>query len=98
MSDALIQHIFDIERAAAASNKQEFLRLLSVLVDGVISNDDGFAEWVVTPVNFEKLKALASEHFSVPAKAMQLKARVPNRNKRAVFFLKAIINGVTRSV
>ena len=98
MTDKLTQAVFDLEKAASEQNKPAFLQMLAIFTDAVIANEEGFAEWVVTPTNFENLKTLAQTHFNVPPKAMQLKARVPNRNKRAVFFLKAVINGVSRSI
>lgn len=69
--------------------------ILEDLLQEALSNQY-LAKWITEPANITKLHEDLVEHLGVHPRTMQLKDRIPHRQRRAVFFLKAMVNGVKR--
>lgn len=54
------------------------------------------ALWITTPSNITMLHEKLVDEMGVIQKNMQLKNRITHRQRRAVMFIKAMINGVER--
>jgi hypothetical protein len=54
------------------------------------------AKWLINPANITNMHEKLESDLGVPRKTMQLRVRIPNFHRRAVYFIKAMINGVSR--
>ena len=68
-----------------------------MVLDSILENmDDELARHIVDPATITKLHEMLIEHLGVNPQAMKLKNRVPLRMRRAMLFLRAMRNAVSK--
>lgn len=80
-----------------SGDKQAILDTLIELQSEVLV-DEELALWIIAPVNITMLHKRLVEELGVNQRAMMLRHRVSNGKKRALMFLKAMTNGVSKVV
>lgn len=74
----------------------EIKQLLMFFQDKIISGDQDYANWIVSPENFVKLKSGFMDYLNAPNKLLMLKHRAPSKNRRAYLFTQMFLNAVER--
>lgn len=81
-----------IEQHNLASAKEHIDVLYEVLL-----TDLEAVKWVSSPVNLTRLHT-GLESIGVPRRLLMLRNRVPNQHRRAIMFVKAMSNGLSRII
>lgn len=89
--------IAKLNEAIADKDGVRTLGFILKLKDAV-RTDPKAVKWIADPSNLQALHTSLTENLGVPAKAMLLKNRIDNRQKRAHLFVEAIENGVRRTI
>ena len=84
-----------MESIKDGDNEKTFEEMTDLLE--VSLSDPYLAKWITEPANITQLHEDLTEHLGVSPRMMQLKNRIPHRQRRAVFFIKAMLNGVKRA-
>jgi len=74
-------------------SKNQTLMVLDSIIDTI---DEDMAKLIVDPSVISELHELLVEHLGVNPRAMKLKGRVALRMRRAMLFLRAMRNGVSK--
>ena len=74
-------------------SKNQTLMVLDSLIDNF---DETLSKEITDPSVITELHAMLIEHLEVNPRAMKLKGRVALRNRRAMLFLKAMRNAVSK--
>lgn len=74
-------------------SKNQTLMVLDSLIDNM---DEFVAAQITDPTVITELHEMLIEHLGVQPNAMKLKKRVPTRVRRAMLFLRAMRNGVSK--
>lgn len=82
-----------LKEVIAKGSKNQTLMVLDSMIDNL---DDELIREIVDPAIITELHAMLIEHLEVMPNAMKLKARIPLRNRRAMMFLRAMRNGVSK--
>lgn len=75
-------------------NKEQIMLVLENMENNL--NDDLVLE-ITRPDVITKLHAMLIEHIEVNPRAMKLKGRVPGRKRRALLFIRAMKNAVSKA-
>ena len=98
MSMVSIETIIEkLKEAIVAKDKTRTLLLVLQLKESV-ATDLVAVKWITQPVNLKDIHDSLVEHLGVPPKAMMVKHRVPNQQRRGLLFVQAIENGVRRTL
>jgi hypothetical protein len=82
--------------AIEGKNLTEAKAVLSTMLDRVQQKDMLLIQEVTQPVVITELHTKLIENFGVNRRAMMLKSRVPGRDRRALLFVRAMQNGLSR--
>lgn len=85
----------ELANAINDKNITETKVALATLHDMALSNA-ALVKWIIVPANITDLHKRLIESLDVAPRMMQLRKRIPQYRKRAVFFVKAMQNGVNR--
>lgn len=88
--------IDSLERTARTDDADAVMEVLTESYQAVLDNDQELINTITDPRVITSLHERLIERLGVNPRAMQLKRRVPARKQRALFFIKAMQNGVRR--
>lgn len=90
--------IDELERDIRESNAEKVQAGLVAIYEEVMGGDMELINSIVEPRVISSLHQRLNERLGVPPRAMMLKTRVPLRKQRALMFVKAMQNGVRRTL
>lgn len=85
-----------LKESILSKDKMKTEEVLTSMLEELNSNKD-LVGIVTMPEVIAELHTLLIENLGVHPRSMLLKARVPNRNRRASLFVQAMLNGVRLS-
>jgi len=89
-----------MERIFAAIDTQDVKSVRALVEDELsvmVMTDPETIKWIVQPLNLTKLHNKLTEKLNIPHRMFMLRNRIPSQHRRAVMFVKAISNGLTRA-
>jgi hypothetical protein len=95
-SNASNANIDLVKQAILEKDKQKTIELLENLKNS-FATDEMAMQIITMPPVITELHQMLMDNLGVHPRAMQLRARVPNRGRRATLFVQAMINGVKLS-
>jgi len=85
-----------IKQSIAEKDKEKTITLFEELQAEMATDEDSVMS-ITSPRVITELHEMLIGHLGVHPRAMLLKARVPNRSRRANLFVQAMINGIRLS-
>jgi len=85
-----------VKSAILTKDREKTVEALTALQLALPNDEESIAR-IIMPVVITELHQMLIDNLGVHPRAMLLKARVPNKNRRANLFVQAMINGVRLS-
>lgn len=82
--------------AIEKKNFSEIKQILKFFQDKIVEGEQDYANWIVNPENFVKVKDRFMTHLGAPNKLLMLKHRAPSKNRRAFLFSQMFLNAAER--
>lgn len=82
---------------AKNGHRKESLDSLNLISQAIAQGDQQLIDQVVSPTVLTTMQSTITNSLGAPPRSMMLRRRVQNRVRRAMMFVRAMINGVERS-
>lgn len=88
--------IEELHAAITEGNKEKVVSVLEEILVALQNRDVELAVVLIHPPVITELHTRLVDVFAVPRRAMMLRNRVPGRDRRAMLFTQAMLNGMKR--